>query len=105
MNNVSTGNSCDTSGDSTSGFSQMDEYSSSGSSNLCAKSSPIVTECLPSRVCGGSASVERGFVTEFTAPDQLFCKPHTNDTFRIITEDRGSHIPMNDDCDEAQPYV
>ena len=84
---------------------QVDEYSGSSSSSLCATSSPIVTKCLPSHVCGGSASVERGFVTEFTAPDQLSCKPHANDTFRIITEDRGPNIPMNDDCNEAQPYV
>ena len=85
----------------------MDEHSGSGSSNLCATRSPMVTECLPSssRVCSGSASVERGFVIEFIAPDQLSCKPRANDTFRIITEDRGCNIPMNDDCDEAQPYV
>ena len=77
--------------------------SGSGSS---AFSQPI-TECLPTYACGGSASLERGFVTKigFALPDKPSCNPHSSGTFTVITEQKQHDIQMNEECDEENPYL
>ena len=94
FNNVSAGNY---SGD---GSILEDGTSGSGSSGVCPSEFQVVTECLPSYVCGGSASVERGFVTEFTRSDLLSCNPFSNDT-----EQRTHNIQMNNECVATEPYL
>ena len=64
-----------------------------------------VSECLPSNVCGGSTSVERGFVTGFARPDESSCNPHSSGTFTVITEQKQHDIQMNEECDEEDPYL
>ena len=59
-------------------------------------------ECLPSRVCRGSASVKRGFITGFTHPDEPSCAP---DSSTIITEQKEHGIQMNDECNITEPYL
>lgn len=86
-------------------FSGSDTEDSLKSTHNCSNLEAMsdfqnVTECLPSYVCGGSASVERGFVAEFTEPDQPSCNHHSNDTFRVLTEQREHNIRMNDECDD-----
>ena len=77
-------------------------YSSSSNGN--ANSSDEFMGLPSSHVCGGSASVERGFVTGFTQPDQQSCKSNSSDIFRVITEPREHDIQMNDECFE-EPYL
>ena len=60
---------------------------------------------LPSHVCGGSASVERGFVTGFTHPDEPSCMFISTNSSIIITEQRDHGIRMNDKCDVTEPYL
>ena len=85
---------------SNSGSGSGDATSGSGA---CPSDFPMVTECLPFYVCGGSASVERGFITEFN--DQASCRAHSSDTFRNIAEQRQHNIEMNDDCNVTEPYL
>ena len=89
----------------TSGSGIEERTSGSGSTGVCHSA---FQECLPPRVCGGSASVERGFVTEFTQPDQPSCNPHSDDTFRVITEQKdhdNNIIRMNGECNEEELYL
>ena len=87
----------------------VDEASGFGSSSgtKCPLDFQVVTECLPSRVCEGSASVERVFVTEFSHPDELSCRNSWNssDTVTVITEQREQSIQMNDECIVTEPYM
>ena len=62
-------------------------------------------ECLPSHVCGGSASVERGFVTGFTHPDEPSCTSNSTNSSIVITEQKEHGIRMNDECDVTEPYL
>ena len=62
----------------------------------------IDIECLPSNVCGGSASVERGFITGFTHPDEPSCVSNSS---IIITEQKEHGIRMNDECDITKSYL
>ena len=59
-------------------------------------------ECFPFRVCGGSASVERGFITGFAHPDEPSCVSNSS---TIITEQMEHGIQMNDECDITEPYL
>jgi hypothetical protein len=89
-----------------SGLSTIDEISGFGSSSSgCPLEMQMVIECLPSRVCGGSASVERGFVTRFTHPDEPSCISNSTHPFMVITEQKEHDIQMNDECDITEPYL
>ena len=77
----------------------------SGSSGSGPSAFRTVTECLPSYVCGGSTSVERGFVTGFAHPEEPSCTPHSSDSFKVITEQKQHDIQMNEECDEEDPYL
>ena len=49
--------------------------------------------------------MERGFVTEFTHPDEPSCNYNSTDTFAVITEEREHNIQMNGECDVTEPYL
>ncbi len=86
-----------------SGLPTIDEISGLGSSS---SGCPLEMQmCLPSRVCGGSASVERGFTTGFTHPDEPSCISNSTNSFKVITEQKEHGIRMNDDCDVTEPYL
>ena len=79
---------------------------SEGCSSANGNSFPTEQECcLPSCICGGSASLERGFVTGFAHPDEPSCNPHSNGSFIIITDQEQHDIQMNEECDEEDPYL
>lgn len=86
-----------------------DTSSGSGGSGPCPTSTSDYQECLPHcYVCGGSASVERVFITGFTVwPDQPLesCNPNSCDTFAVTTEQKQHNITMNEECDEDEPYL
>ena len=88
----------------TSGTSDLPETSGLGSSLSGCPLDTIQSdiECLPSHVCGGSASVERGFVTGFTYPNEPSCVPNSS---IVITEQKEHGIRMNDECDITKPYL
>ena len=80
----------------------------SGSSDFGPSGFQPITECLPSRVCGGSASLERGSVTGFAHPDEPSCNPcnpHLSDSFTVITERKQHDIQMNEECDKEDSYL
>ena len=85
----------------------VDEVSGFGSSSGgCPLDFQLITESLPSCVCGGSASVERGFVTRFTHPDEPSCNnSNSTEVLKVITKQREHNIQMNDECDIMEPYL
>jgi hypothetical protein len=89
-----------------SGLPTIDEIFGLGSlSSGCPLEIQMVTECLPSRVCGGSASVERGFITRFTHPDEPSGISNSTHPFMVITEQKEHSIQMNDECDVTESYL
>ena len=89
----------------TSGSGLPSDTFGSGSSDFGPSGFQPITECLPSHVCGGSASLERGFVTGFAHPDEPSCNPQLSDSFTVITERKQHDIQMNEECDKEDSYL
>ena len=82
-----------------------DNITGSGSLGSGSSASQPVTDCLQPYVCGGSASLERGFFTGFTHPDRPSCNHHSSDSFTVITEQKQHNIQMNEECKEEDSYL
>ena len=76
---------------------------SSGSGDSSGSGGSDEDETSSIDVCGGSASVERGVVANYSAETQVFSFTTERDTLEIVAGD-DQHVQVDGEC-EDEPHV